>query len=66
MGECGKKEKGGKNNNMCNTVYGMGFIGALIYFMQHAGSFWAVLTGIFKAMLWPAYLIYKMLEMLQM
>lgn len=45
------------------AVYGFGFIGALIYFMQAAGSFGAVVTGIFKALVWPAYVVYKLLEM---
>jgi hypothetical protein len=47
-------------------VYGMGFIGALIYFIQHAATFWAGVLGIFKAVFWPAMLVYKMLEYLKM
>ena len=47
-------------------VYGMGFIGALIYFIQHATSFWMGALGVVKAIFWPAWLVYKMLEFLKM
>jgi hypothetical protein len=47
-------------------VYGLGLIGALIYYIQHAATFWAVILGIFKAIFWPAMLIYKLLEFLKM
>lgn len=47
-------------------VYGLAFIGALIYYLQHANSFVTVLMGIFKALFWPGFLIYKLLEFLQM
>lgn len=45
-----------------SALYGMGFIGALIYFMQAATSFWMVITGFLKALVWPAYVVYKLLE----
>ncbi len=47
-------------------VYGMGFIGALVYYLQHAATFWAGVLGVFKAVFWPAMLIYKLLEFLNM
>lgn len=42
----------------------LGFIGALIYYMQHAHSFWQVLYGIFQAIFWPAYLVYGLLHLI--
>ncbi len=48
------------------AVYGLGFIGALVYFIQHAATFWLGVLGVLKAMVWPALLIYKALEMLKM
>lgn len=45
-----------------SAVYGMGFIGALIYFIQHADSFGSGVLGVLKAFVWPAYLVYKILE----
>lgn len=47
-------------------VYGLAFIGAAVYFIQHAGSFWGGVLGFFKAVVWPAVLIYKVLEVLKM
>ncbi|HVX92766.1 MAG TPA: hypothetical protein VHA74_01495 [Candidatus Dojkabacteria bacterium] len=41
------------------AVYGLGFIGALIYFLGHATSFWLVVLGIFKSVFWPAFLVYS-------
>lgn len=49
-----------------NAVYGLGFIGALIYFIQHAASFWIGVVGFLKALVWPAVLVYKLLEFLKM
>ena len=53
------------NVNPQNGVYCVGFIGALIYFIQHAHSFWAGVLGILKAMVWPAFVVYKLLEFLK-
>ncbi|WP_421794381.1 hypothetical protein [Haliscomenobacter sp.] len=49
-----------------NSVYGMGFIGALVYYISHATSFWMGLVGIFKAVFWPAFLVYEALKNLGM
>jgi len=54
------------NNGVYGTLYGMGFIGAAVYFIQHAPSFIAGVIGFFKAIFWPAVLVYKVLEMLKM
>jgi len=47
-------------------VYGLGFIGALVYYLQHATTILAGVLGFFKAIFWPAMLIYKLLEFLKM
>ncbi|MFW5706695.1 MAG: hypothetical protein ACOC12_02135 [Bacteroidota bacterium] len=41
------------------AVYGLGFIGAAIYFISTATSFWMGLLGFFKALVWPAFLVYE-------
>jgi hypothetical protein len=61
-----KKCKGGHTPGISGGIYGMAFIGALIYFLQHATSFWTVVLGILKAIFWPAVLMYKVLELLKM
>ncbi len=54
----------------CNTtggaVYGLGLIGAAVYFFQHAGSFEAGALGLLKAIFWPAFLIYHVLAYLHL
>lgn len=47
-----------------NAVYGLGLIGALVYYMQHADGFWGVITGIFQAIVWPAFAVYELLGFL--
>jgi hypothetical protein len=47
-------------------VYGLGFIGAAVYFIQHATTFGMGVLGLLKAMVWPAFVVYKALEILKL
>jgi len=56
---------------MCNihkggasAVYGLGFIGAAVYFISHATTFLAGVIGFLKALVWPAFLVYYVFEVL--
>lgn len=49
-----------------HTAYILGFLGALIYFIQHASTFWMGVFGVIKAAVWPAYLVYKVFEYLKL
>lgn len=49
-----------------SAIYGMAFIGAFIYFLQHAHTFWDGLLGFLKALVWPAVLVYKLFEFLKL
>ncbi len=64
--ECGnfKKNKRESYNNGGGAVYGLGFIGALVYFIQNADSFWAGVLGVLQAIVWPAVLVYEALASL--
>jgi hypothetical protein len=42
-----------------SAVYGIGLIGALVYFLQHAVTFQDGVFGVLKAIVWPALLVYK-------
>lgn len=46
------------------AVYGLGFIGALVYFIGQSATFWAGVVGILKAVVWPAYAVYYGLQVL--
>ena len=46
-------------------IYGLAFIGAVIYYIQHSETFWMGVLGVLKAIVWPAILVYKLLEFLK-
>lgn len=48
------------------TVYGLGFIGALVYNLQYADGFRQILFGIGKSLVWPAMIVYRLFSMWQM
>jgi hypothetical protein len=48
------------------AVYGLGFIGAVIYYIQQATTFWIGTLGVLKAIVWPAFLVYHLLQFLNM
>lgn len=55
-------EKCSCNHNACGGgIYGLGFIGAVIFYIQTATSFWGGVLGVLKAIVWPAFLVYKLL-----
>ncbi len=55
-----------KEHGFFGGIYGMAFIGAAIYFIQHSTSLWQGVLGFVKAIFWPAVLMYKLLEYLKM
>jgi hypothetical protein len=55
-----------KRSAPASAVYGLGFIGAAVYFISHATSFWMGVLGFLKAIVWPAVLVYEALKHLAM
>ena len=51
-----------QHNAQSGAVYGLGFIGAAIYFISTACSFWTGVLGFLKAIVWPAFLVYEALK----
>ena len=43
-----------------NAVYGLGVIGAAIYYITNASGFVGGCIGFLKALVWPIFLIYKL------
>lgn len=41
------------------AVYGLGFIGAVVYYISTATGFWMGVLGVLKAMVWPAFFVYE-------
>jgi len=62
---CGNKFKCKPSAGAGGCVYGLGFIGALFYFIGNATTFWVGVLGFFKALVWPAIIIYKLLDFLK-
>jgi hypothetical protein len=53
------------NNHSGSFAYGLGFLGAFIYFVQGVTTFWLGVIAFFKAAFWPAFLVYYLLEFLK-
>jgi len=64
--ECGPKHHRYNRNYSggSNAVYGLGIIGAAIFFIGKATTFWMGVLGLLKAMVWPAFLVYEALKFL--
>lgn len=54
----------GRRGGAGEAVYVFGVIGSAVYYIQAAGSFWAGVGGILKALVWPAFLVYGALKAL--
>lgn len=54
------------NQGAAGGVYGLAFLGAVVYYIQHADTFWLGVLGVLKAIVWPAMLVYKLLEFFKM
>jgi hypothetical protein len=65
-----KKMTDGKKDNSTAGMLGFGyfvaFIGAAVYFIQQATSFGTGVLGFLKACVWPYFLIYNLLEFLNL
>jgi hypothetical protein len=46
------------------AVYGIGMIGALVYFLRSAEDGWDYVLAFPRAIFWPALLVYKLLRSL--
>jgi hypothetical protein len=49
-----------------SAIYGLGLIGAAIYYISTATGFWIGVLGFLKALVWPAFLVYQWLKFLEM
>jgi hypothetical protein len=45
-------------------TYGLGFLGAIVYYIGSADSFLDGLWGVFQALFWPAFLVWELLDFL--
>jgi hypothetical protein len=61
-----RKPKAIRQSGASEAVYGLGLIGACVYYFGHAATFWLGVLGFFKAIVWPAMLVYEALKFLNM
>lgn len=61
-----RKTKVIRQGGASEAVYGLGFVGACVYFIGHATTFWLGVLGFLKALVWPAMLVYETLKYLGM
>ena len=48
------------------SLYGLGFLGALVYYMTTATSFGMGVIGFLKALVWPAFVVFAVMKHLGM
>lgn len=48
------------------AIYFLGMIGVAVYNVQQVAGFWPGVLGVIKAFIWPAFLLYKVFQMLHM
>ena len=61
-----QKQKVIRQGGASEVVYGMGLIGAWVYYISHATTVWFGLLGILKGIFWPAMLVYEALKFMNM
>lgn len=62
--EEGKKVSVNVQGGSPDTVYGMGLIGAWVYYIGRATTTEERVKGFFKGFAWPAFLVYELLGFL--
>lgn len=69
-GECCKddccKKSSGHHGDQGNAIYGLGVIGAFVYFFPQMVSFSTVVISIIKSIFWPAILVFEALSLLKL
>lgn len=53
-----------KNSCGGGCFYFLGIIGSAVYFISNSTGFWGVILALLKSLVWPAFLIYSLLNFL--
>ncbi len=40
------------------AIYGLGILGALVFYWQQAETFWEYVLAIIQGLFWPAFMVY--------
>ncbi|HDS46083.1 MAG TPA: hypothetical protein ENN68_08385 [Methanomicrobia archaeon] len=60
------KEQKMQGSGPAGAFYFLGFIGAAVHFIGTATTFWMGVLGFLKAIVWPAFLVYGLLNYIGM
>jgi hypothetical protein len=41
------------------AIYGLGILGAWVFFWQQADTFWEYVFAVIQGLLWPAFMVYQ-------
>lgn len=52
-----------KSSN-AQTIYGLGMIGAMVFYIQNSTGLVGFFVAFFKGLVWPAFLVYDLLNFL--
>jgi uncharacterized protein YqhQ len=55
-----------KSEGMTGFVLFTAWVGALVYFVNQASGFWEVVLAFLKSLVWPAFVLYEILEYFQL
>jgi hypothetical protein len=53
------------NKGALTGAYGLTVVGAIVYFIKTSVGFWGGVLGFLKGCVWPAFVVYKVLELLK-
>jgi hypothetical protein len=53
-----------KSGGASGGAYFLGIVGAAIYYIGAASTFWTGVVGLLKAIIWPVFLVYELLKFL--
>jgi len=53
-----------QQSGTAGAFYGLGLIGAAIYYISVATSFWIGVLGFLKAIVWPVFFVYEIFKYL--
>lgn len=60
------KKKAYMRGGGSEAVYGLGLIGAWVYYFGHATTLWMGVLGFLKGIVWPGLMVYELLKYLHM
>lgn len=62
--ECCKGKHWHHGHGCGGAIYGLGFLGALVYYISQATTFGMGMIGFLKALVWPAFLVHALMKFL--